>query len=139
MHFRQNETDLQGMSKPDRDASGSARQSTYGVETTYGTWGNKDRMGLHYDLEVHYESKALRCTDVDAADFGALNTCVTANNAWSITNNGASFASWGWRAVTGESLASGMIVSNPSALGASIAAAGDTLSPVPAGRGRSSW
>lgn len=94
---------------------------------------------LHYDLEVHYESKALRCTDVDSADFGALNTFVTANNAWSITNNGASFASRGWRAVTGESLSSGMIVSNTSALGASIAAAGDTLSPVPVGRGRSSW
>ena len=75
------------MSKPDRDASGAARQSTYRAETTYGTWGNKDR----------------------------------------------------WRAVTGESLSSGMIVSNPSASGASIAAAGDTLSPVPAGRGRSSW
>ena len=94
---------------------------------------------FHYDLEVHYESKALRCTDVGAADFGARNTFVTANNAWSITNNGASFASRGWRAVTGESLSSGMIVSNPSALGASIAAAGDTSSPVPAGRGRSSW
>jgi hypothetical protein len=124
------------MSNPDRHAGRAARRSTYGAEATYGTWGNKDPIGLHYDLEAHYESKALRCTDVDAADFGALNTFVTANNAWSITNNGASFASRGWRAVTGESLSSGTIVST---LAASIAVAGDTLSPVSAGRGRSSW
>ena len=126
------------MSEPDRDPSGAARQSTYGAETTYGTWGNNDRIGLHYDVEVHDESKALRCTGVDAADYGALNTFVTPNNAWSITSIDAWFASRGWRAVT-VSLSSGMIVSNPSALGASIAAAGDTSSPVPAGRGRSSW
>lgn len=101
---------------------------TDGSETTYGTWGNRDPIGLHRDLEVGNSYAARRCTDVDAADKTNLDTYASSNNAWSYTNNCASFAARGWLAVTGESLSYTTLgIPNPSALGAGISSAGGEL------------
>lgn len=101
---------------------------TGGSETTYGTWGNRDPIGLHRNLEVGRAFKARRCTNVDAADVTKLDSFATSNNAWGYTNNCASFAARGWLAVTGESLSyTSLGIPNPSALGAGITAAGGEL------------
>lgn len=101
---------------------------TGGGETTYGTWGNRDPIGLHRDLEVGNAYAARRCTDVDATDVAALNSYATANDDWGYVNNCASFAARGWLSVTGESLSyTSMGIPNPSALGAGISAAGGEL------------
>lgn len=101
---------------------------TGGGETTYGTWGNRDPIGLHRNLEVGKAYAARRCTDVDAADVTQLDSYASANNAWGYVNNCASFAARGWLSVTGESLSyTSMGIPNPSALGAGISAAGGEL------------
>jgi hypothetical protein len=101
---------------------------TGGAQTTYGTWGNRKPIGLHRDLEAGKAGKARRATDIDAADLAKLDAFATSNNAWSFTNNCASFAARGWLAVTGESLAYTTAgIPNPSALGKGIVAAGGVL------------
>lgn len=111
---------------------------TGGSETTYGTWGNRNPIGLHRDLEVGFSHKASRCKDIDAAELTALDTFATSNNAWSLTNNCASFAGRGWAAVTGESLSyTSWGIPNPSALGAGISAAGPTYAAPGPAAGRS--
>jgi hypothetical protein len=98
---------------------------TGGRETTYGTWGNRSPIGLHRDLEVRLGFIANRCTEVDATDVTALNSFAVSNNAWSLTNNCASFAARGWRQVTGESIPhTSFFIPNPSALGAGIRSLG---------------
>jgi hypothetical protein len=99
-----------------------------GAETTYGTWGNRTPIGLHRDLELGRPYATRRCTDLDAADKSALDSFATANNAWSYTNNCASFAARGWLAVTGEHVPYTTLgIPNPSALGAGIRSLGGTL------------
>jgi len=95
-----------------------------GSETTYGTWGNRTPIGLHRDLEVGAPYKASRATELDSGDLSSLTSFASANNAWTYTNNCASFAARGWLAVAGESLSyTSMWIPNPSALGAGIVAA----------------
>ena len=94
-----------------------------GALTTYGTWGNVSPIGLHRDREVSYTpGLANRTTDLDAIDYSNLTSFASANNAWSLTNNCASFAARGWRSVTGEALSyTNMIgIPNPSSLGEGI-------------------
>ena len=101
---------------------------TGGSETTYGTWGNVDPIGLHRDREVGRAYKARRCTDIDADDLATLDSYATANDRWSYTNNCASFAARGWLRVTGEPVAyTTWGIPNPSALGAGITALGGEL------------
>lgn len=96
---------------------------TGGGEETYGTWGNRAPIGLHRNLEVGFPTAATRTTDLDATDYAALGTYATANNAWSLTNNCASFAARGWMSITGESVSyTSAFIPNPSALGAGIVA-----------------
>jgi len=99
-----------------------------GTEATYGTWGNRNPIGLHNNLERGQAHKARRCTDVDAVDVAALGGFRGSNDSWSYVNNCASFAARGWLAVTGESLSYTTVgIPNPSALGAGITAAGGQL------------
>ena len=102
-----------------------------GSETTYGTWGNRSPIGLHRDLEVGFNYKASRCTDLDAEDLSSLESFADSNNSWSMTNNCASFAGRGWATVTGEPVNySNLIgIANPSSLGAGIQALGSRLDP----------
>ncbi len=103
-----------------------AYQPLGGALTTYGTWGNLTPIGLYRDREVSYTpGTANRTTDLDAADYGNLTSFAGANDAWSLTNNCASFAARGWRAVAGEALSyTNMIgIPNPSSLGAGIKSA----------------
>lgn len=101
---------------------------TGGLETTYGTWGNRDPIGLHTNLEVGRPFKARRCTDVDAVDVASLGTFRGANDSWSYVNNCASFAARGWLAATGERVAYTTVgIPNPSALGDGITKAGGQL------------
>lgn len=96
-----------------------------GALTTYGTWGNLTPIGLYRDRELSYTpGLANRTTDLDAADYTNLTSFAGANNAWSLTNNCASFAARGWMSVTGESLSyTSLMIPNPSALGAGIKSA----------------
>jgi hypothetical protein len=114
---------------------------TGGAETTWGTWGNRTPIGLHRDLEVGRSYKASRCASLDATDRAAVDSFASANNAWSYTNNCASFAARGWAAVTGESLShTTWGIPNPSALGAGIQSANGgsptgAMAPAAAGAG----
>lgn len=95
-----------------------------GSETTYGTWGNREPVGLHRNLELSYTAAATRTAPMDAADRASLTGFAAANNSWGYINNCASFAARGWRAVTGESLPhTWMGIPNPSSLGAGILSA----------------
>lgn len=99
-------------------------------ETTYGTWGNRDPIGLYRDLEVGRPFAASRCTEVDSTDISALNSFASSNNTWTLTNNCSSFAARGWRHVTGEDIPhTTFFIPNPSALGEGIHTLGGTLSP----------
>lgn len=110
-----------------------------GVEVTHGTWGNRDPVGYHRNLEVGRSGAAQRATDVDSADLNTLNTFIAGNNSWGYINNCSSFAARGWKAVTNESLAYRSLgIPNPSALGVGIVAAnGGTTGVLPSGRGSS--
>jgi hypothetical protein len=100
-----------------------------GGETTYGTWGNRNPIGLHRNIETGYSAAASRCTDLDATDKTALDDFASSNNSWGLFNNCASFAARGWLSVTGESIPyTSYGIPNPSALGTGIIAAGGTLS-----------
>lgn len=95
-----------------------------GSETTYGTWGNREPVGLHRNLELSYTAAASRTAPLDNADHANLASFAAANNSWGYINNCASFAARGWRAVTGESLShTWMGIPNPSSLGAGILSA----------------
>lgn len=95
-----------------------------GSETTYGTWGNREPVGLHRNLELSYTAAATRTAPLDSADHTSLTSFAAANNSWGYINNCASFAARGWRAVTGESLPHTWIgIPNPSSLGAGILSA----------------
>lgn len=98
---------------------------TGGSETTYGTWGNRNPIGLYRDLEVGRSFAASRTSDIDSSDQGKLTSFASANNSWSLFNNCASFAARGWLTVTGESLSytNSLGIPNPSSLGAGIKAA----------------
>ncbi len=101
-----------------------------GSKTTYGTWGNKEPIGLHRDLELSYSPKAKRCADVDKDEAAAINSFASANNAWSLTNNCASFAARGWKTVIGEHIPYRSVgIPNPSALGKGINALGSEYVP----------
>lgn len=95
-----------------------------GSETTYGTWGNREPVGLHRNLELSYTAAASRTAPLDNADHANLTSFAAANNSWGYINNCASFAARGWRAVTGESLSHTWLgIPNPSSLGAGILSA----------------
>lgn len=95
-----------------------------GSETTYGTWGNREPVGLHRNLELSYTAAASRTAPLDSADHANLTSFAAANNSWGYINNCASFAARGWRAVTGESLSHTWLgIPNPSSLGAGILSA----------------
>ena len=97
---------------------------TGGAMTTYGTWGNRNPIGLHNNIELGYVASATRTTNLDAADHVALMNFAAANNRWGYINNCSSFAARGWRAVTGERLSHKTLgIPNPSSLGAGIVAA----------------
>jgi hypothetical protein len=112
-------------------------QPALGATRTYGTWGNKTPIGLYYDQELAYPIAAGRTTNCDATDKASLDSFATANNAWSLTNNCASFAARGWMTVAGEALAyTTAFIPNPSALGAGIVAAnGGTAGTLAVGPG----
>ena len=105
-----------------------------GTMTTYGTWGNKPHIGLNRDLELGSRAAASRTTDLDSGDYTSLTTFAAANDAWTLTNNCASFAARGWKSVTAESLSyTTWFIPNPSALGQGIVAAnGGTTGVLPA-------
>jgi hypothetical protein len=99
-----------------------------GAETTYGTWGNRNPIGLHRNAEAGYSPSASRCTELDATDKTALDNFASSNNSWGLFNNCASFAARGWLSVTGESIPyTSWGIPNPSALGTGIIAKGGTL------------
>lgn len=101
-----------------------------GSETTYGTWGNLNPKGLYRDRELGQAAAARRCTDIDAGGLNKLEAFANSNNAWSLTNNCASFAARGWKEVTGEHIPHRSLgIPNPSALGAGIQSLGAVKDP----------
>lgn len=101
------------------------------TRTTYGTWGNREPLGLHRDIELRDTPVAIRNIYLDADDYNALQAFAADNSYWWFINNCASFAARAWYNVTGELLSyTWWGIPNPSSLGAGIIAANGNVTNV---------
>ncbi len=86
-----------------------------GHEITIGTWGNKSQhQGIWYNLESYfvnnnsaYGNRVSLSMSVTQSDIDTINSIISNNDKWSLTNNCSSFAVKVWNSVSSTTLSSG--------------------------------
>lgn len=86
-----------------------------GHEITIGTWGNKSQhQGIWYNLESYfvnnnsaYGNRVSLSMSVTQSDIDTINSIISNNDKWSLTNNCSSFAVKVWNSVSSTTLSAG--------------------------------
>ena len=86
-----------------------------GHEITIGTWGNKSQhTGIWYNLESYfannnsaYGNRVSLSMSVTQSDIDTINSIISKNDKWSLTNNCSWFAVKVWNSVSSKTLSAG--------------------------------
>ncbi len=84
---------------------------------TFGTWGNKSQhTGIWYNLESYlviqqgaYSNRVSLTTYISESQISSLNSLISSNDKWSLTNNCSSFAVKIWNTFSSKSLDAGTV------------------------------